>query len=311
MSTELAALDDTERALLTSYEAVIQQGLESFVEVGNALAAIRDRKLYRPHQTFDEYCEQRWSLKRSHVYRLIDAAEIVCDVSPIGDIPKTESQARPLAQIKDREQRAEVWQTVVESAPKDEDGEPKITAKHVEQVVAKALDKPAPHVSNNSGNNEWYTPPEFLESARIVLGTIDCDPASSEVANRNVKAKKIYTAEDSGLESPRWGSRVWMNPPYSQPLCAMFCTELAKRVAYRQVKEAIVLVNNATETEWFSTLASHASAVVFPTGRIRFLDSSNQPKNTPLQGQCFLYFGDRFSAFLDEFSKYGWGAIVQ
>lgn len=310
MSTELAALDDTERALLTSYEAVIQQGLESFVEVGNALAAVRDRGLWREFASFEVYCKTRWGFSQWYSYKLTKSAEVVSDLDNCPNKPTVESHARPLADVP-REQRAEVWKAVVESAPKDGDGEPKITAKHVEQVVAKALDKPAPHVSNNSGNNEWYTPPEFLESARIVLGAIDCDPASSEVANRNVKAKKIYTAEDSGLESPRWGSRVWMNPPYSQPLCAMFCTELAKRVAYRQVKEAIVLVNNATETEWFSTLASHASAVVFPTGRIRFLDSSNQPKNTPLQGQCFLYFGDRFSAFLDEFSKYGWGAIVQ
>ena len=32
MSTELAALDATESALLVSYEEVIRQGLESFVE---------------------------------------------------------------------------------------------------------------------------------------------------------------------------------------------------------------------------------------------------------------------------------------
>ena len=187
----------------------------------------------------------------------------------------------------------------------------RITAKHVEQVVAKALDKPAPHVSNNSGNNEWYTPPEFLESARIVLGTIDCDPASSEVANRNVKAKKIFTADNCGLSAEKWGSRVWMNPPYAQPLCAQFCESLVTRLNRNEVSQAIVLVNNATETEWFRTLTSAASAVVFPGGRIKFLDATNTPKNTPLQGQCLLYFGLRFSVFLDEFCQYGWGAIVQ
>ena len=30
-----------------------------------------------------------------------------------------------------------------------------------------------PHVSNNSGNNEWYTPPEFIQASVEVMGSID------------------------------------------------------------------------------------------------------------------------------------------
>jgi ParB family chromosome partitioning protein len=310
VSTELSALDATESALLVSYEEVIRQGLESFVEVGNALAAIRDRELWRGgFGSFKEYCAARWGFSEVHTYRLLKANEVMADVATNpGVSPTSEKQIRPLAKI-EKDRRAEVWQEVVDTAPKDDDGEPKITAKHVEQVVAKALDKP--HVSNNSGNNEWYTPPEYLESARKVLGAIDCDPASCSTANRNVKAKRFFTAEDSGLDAPRWGKRVWMNPPYAQPLCGLFCEELKKRCQSGEVDEAIVLVNNATETEWFRALTSAASAVVFPAGRIKFLDSENNPRNTPLQGQCFVYFGTRFSVFLEEFGNYGWGAIVQ
>ena len=311
MSTDLAQLDATERALLTSYEAVIQHGIECFVEVGNALSAVKEKSLWRgEYGSFDDYCNRRWSLKKSHVYRLIDAAEIVEDVSPIGEKPKTESQARPLASVP-KEQRADVWKEAVATAPKDDEGKPKITAKHVEQVVAKALDKPAPHVANNSGNNEWYTPPHILEAARRHLKGIDCDPASSETANTNVKAKRIYTAETCGLAAKTWGKRVWMNPPYAQPLCSLFIDSLVERYQRDEIEEAIVLVNNATETEWFRKLVSQAAAVVFVAGRVRFLDASNEPRNTPLQGQAVLYFGHRFSGFLEEFQEIGWGALVQ
>jgi len=56
-----------------------------------------------------------------------------------------------------------------------------------------------PHVSYNSGNNEWYTPGEYIKAAYRVMGVINLDPASSKLANATVKAGKYFTAEDNGL----------------------------------------------------------------------------------------------------------------
>lgn len=160
-----------------------------------------------------------------------------------------------------------------------------------------------PHVAHNSGQNEWYTPAEWIALARNVMGSIDCDPASSEIANETVKAARFYTAEDDGRDKP-WGARVWMNPPYAQPLIADFCEQMASRVESGEVVEAIVLVNNGTETAWFQRLLSQASAVCFPKSRIRFF-SPDGMQGAPLQGQAVVYFGPHPEAFIAAAKTHG------
>lgn len=165
-----------------------------------------------------------------------------------------------------------------------------------------------PHVANNSGNNEWYTPSEFIESARIVMGGIDLDPASNALANETVKAKTFYSIEDDGLVQD-WCGRVWLNPPYSSDLVSRFANKTADEYINGNIDEAIVLVNNATETGWFSVLVEVARAIVFPRTRIKYYGADGV-KNSPLQGQAFIYIGENHKKFLDEFSTYGWGAVI-
>jgi ParB family chromosome partitioning protein len=163
--------------------------------------------------------------------------------------------------------------------------------------------KPSVHVSQNSGENEWYTPPQFIESARLVMGSIDTDPASCEVANRTVKAKRFFTKDDNGLRQT-WSGSLWMNPPYAQPLIARFSEKLVAELDAESITQAIVLVNNATETGWFQLMHQRATAVCFHKARIKFLDPEGRP-GAPLQGQAFLYFGPNVQAFLDEFARHG------
>lgn len=158
------------------------------------------------------------------------------------------------------------------------------------------------HVTANSGNNEWYTPTQWIEAARSVLGTIDFDPASSEIANETVKATEYLTSNDDAL-SQEWPSgATWMNPPYSGDLVGQFADKFLSHT--ESGNSGIVLVNNATETRWFQGLAKGCRAVCFPAGRIRFQNSKGID-GAPLQGQALLYFGEDFDIFNDVFSEHG------
>lgn len=165
-----------------------------------------------------------------------------------------------------------------------------------------------PHVTNNSGCNEWYTPAQYIDLAREVLGGIDLDPASCEFANETVKAQLFYSQDNDGL-CQKWCGRVWMNPPYSAELVQKFTEKFVDEYKVGNITEGIVLVNNATETAWFVNMANAASAVVFPRGRIRY-QSPTRESNAPLQGQAFIYFGDNAKRFLSVFSSIGWGAVI-
>lgn len=163
------------------------------------------------------------------------------------------------------------------------------------------------HVSNNTGGFEWFTPPKFLDAARAVMGRIELDPASSEVAQRTVQADRYYTIEDDGLLQP-WFGNVWLNPPYAKALVVAFAERLADHFQDGTVSQAVALVNNATETKWFQGLAATAAMLCFPDGRIEYFDEFGESIGQPLQGQVLLYFGHRGDAFRKQFSSFGFCA---
>ncbi len=159
------------------------------------------------------------------------------------------------------------------------------------------------HVGYATGESEWYTPKSYAEAARAVMGTIDVDPASTEAANKIIKAKEYFCIQNDGRKNT-WYGNVWMNPPYSQPLITEFCDLLVDRYKSGAIRQACVLVNNATETTFYQNMMTACRAICFIKGRVKFIGKDGSI-GAPLQGQTILYFGTNTEQFGEFFKVFG------
>jgi ParB family chromosome partitioning protein len=167
-------------------------------------------------------------------------------------------------------------------------------------------------------SDEWYTPLCFIELARAVMGSIDLDPFSSATANRGIRAAYYFDTQRSALASS-WrntaqrrkypqGVNVWMNPPYAMPLIHQAVGALLAARREGHVAQAIVLVNNATETRWFQCLCAASTALCFPKHRIAFRAPDGKAVGSNTRGQAFFYLAhtrDATAAFLESFAAVG------
>jgi hypothetical protein len=66
------SLTAQETSRLRQLERIVQEGLDSFLKVGAALAEIRDSRLYRAtHDRFEDYCLDKWGLTLSRCNQII------------------------------------------------------------------------------------------------------------------------------------------------------------------------------------------------------------------------------------------------
>jgi hypothetical protein len=126
MEMETSALAELEQC-----EKIIEKGI---IEVGNELASIRDKRLYkaRGYTSFETYCQERWNFSIAYSNRMIQASQVVAllqeNPAPIGateeegdpnlTLPTRESQARELSSLRDRPSvMRQVWDQAVKRSP--------------------------------------------------------------------------------------------------------------------------------------------------------------------------------------------------
>ncbi len=157
-------LTPAEVSALETHEETIEHGRQTFLDVGRALAAIQEGKLYRDTcPTFEDYCKARWGMSKSYAYRQIEAAAVVDEMSPIGDKfhsglkVESEGQARELGKI-EPEKREKVLKSATKKAKAE--GKEKPTAKDIKAEVQKVKAtpvKPEETPAKPIGPEPWNT----------------------------------------------------------------------------------------------------------------------------------------------------------
>jgi ParB family chromosome partitioning protein len=153
---------------------------------------------------------------------------------------------------------------------------------------------------------EWYTPAEYVEAARAVMGGIDVDPASCALANETIKAARFFTKDDSGLSTP-WPGRVFVNPPGG--LVREFWRHLVAGYIFGQVTEAIWIGYSLQQLQTLQTdgrgPASRADFICYPRKRIAFVNEQGMPSKAPTHANYIAYMGPNADQFAIHFIRFG------
>ena len=270
-------LDELERC-----EVVIRQGLQTFIEVGQALLTIRDKRLYRSEfKTFEEYCRSKWGMVQQSATRLIRAAETVAILQsePRGSLlPQNEYEARPLTKL-EPEVQIEAWSEVVAQHGQD------ITAPKVQAIADQFLEvndqikqaKKEPLFTADS-------PEELLRKAKEVKRAMN--EKKLESLNEAIKIKQSYQ----------------FNNDYDAPIIYNeSAVEFLKKIENNSIDLLI------TDPPYFSEFSSYESFLSFINSWV--FDALSKIKDTGRAFICSGAYPKEIQAYLNAFSDVA-GMIV-
>lgn len=199
--------------------------------------------------------------------------------------------------IRDKDQREVFWQQAMsnlEAHNLTPEGK-----KQIETLIQERVSHPKEKWSalHSTGVVEWYTPPEWVKLARVVMGEIDIVPASNELAQEWIQASTYYTVADDGLAKP-WYGRMWMNPPYTK--VGSWTNKAIAEYDTGNLTQAILLVRPADSAAWYAPLLKRFYRAT-PHKRISFIDKDGDQQSSPAHGNALFYLGENVERFKDTF----------
>jgi hypothetical protein len=206
LAIEITPLSNQERARFRQLRIVVERGLSQFLEVGAALATIRNERLYREtHSTFESFCRERYALARSTVDAVIRSASTAQLLIGNGvELPANTSEAavRPVSTLPSPKLQLETWKLIKAASGKRGPTQP--IASKICRVIKNAIELEQGN-GNGSGNGHKPRQREHTDRETPFL--------------RPVQRLATYKSFDAGLVT-----RTWRN--YRMP--GMF-TRLARK----------------------------------------------------------------------------------
>lgn len=158
---------------------------------------------------------------------------------------------------------------------------------------------------------EWFTPDWLFAALKDADGlplVFDLDPCHPAERLSWVPARKVYTQADNGLVLG-WRGLVFLNPPYGRETPRW----LARMASFwaAGTTQGIALVFARTDTAWFGEAVATATAILFLSERVQFVDASGQPplvadkrtgkmrKGSPGAGSMLIAWGNDAAAALE------------
>jgi hypothetical protein len=157
-------------------------------------------------------------------------------------------------------------------------------------------------INQDSGITEYYTPPHIVEAARLTMGGIDLDPASSARANEIVKAGCYFGIEDDGLDCT-WFGNVWLNHPFSRVGNPLWINKLVDQYQTGYIVTACCITYASTSEQWFQPL--YAYPMCFLSPRTNYLLPNGKVKRGVTKGSVVTYMGNDLDAFRRHFCELG------
>ena len=189
-----ATLTAREQQELATLERVIRSGWKTFLEVGSALARVRDGRLYRDkYNSIEEYCQQEMGFSRPYAYNLMNSAAVSQQLSSIEDIgvqPINEAQCRELISVPE-DKREAAWRGAVKLA-----GDKPVTSKIIHQAAAPFKSRKVGQAAKaaTKATAPW---PDFRPAFRLV-DVIEKLADNNKALVANVKALRICLRKIGG-----------------------------------------------------------------------------------------------------------------
>lgn len=188
-------------------------------------------------------------------------------------------------------------------------------------------------INQTSGEVEYYTDPKIIAAARLVMGSIQLDPASSALANRNVGARQFFGRQYDGSWKDgfkiEWRAKtLWMNHPFTREEreCGPDCKKHLETPSHKHhsvywygnrkwiekfvisqrhgyVETAMCITYAATSEEWFQPLMQFPQCFLSP--RTNYFLPDGTIKKGVTKGSVVTYLGKDLPAFAEHFKKFG------